>query len=82
MRQHNYLGMEICTDTVEIIKQKTRYYLFLIKQYAVHPKQATAITTTGVITARMPRLLPLPAEIAGSRGGGRMFVVVCAANLR
>ena len=66
MRQHNYLGMEICTDTVEIIKQKPRYYLVLIKQYAAHPKQATAIITTGTITARMPRLLLLPAEIAGS----------------
>ena len=82
MRHHNYLRMEIVGETVEIITQKLRYYLVLILQYATHPRQATTIITTGTITARMPRLLPLPAEMAGSRVGGRMLVVVCAANLR
>ena len=55
MRHHNYLGMEICGNTVEIIKQKPRHYLVLIKQYAVHPRQTTAIITTGTVTARMLR---------------------------
>ena len=55
VRHHNYLRMEICGNTVEIIKQKPRHYLVLTKQYTVHPKQATAITTTGAVMARMLR---------------------------